>query len=52
MSRIPVWLIGAVISLSITVPRAQARHEWPTYPIKAAPVELRPSIRYGDLIIL
>jgi hypothetical protein len=33
-------------------PRAQGTREWPTYPIKAAPNELRPSIQYGDSIIL
>lgn len=52
MSRILLCLIGAFLSLSIAAPRAQARREWPTFPIKSAPAELRPSIQYGDLIIL
>jgi hypothetical protein len=52
MSRIVLCLIGALLSLSSAAPGAQGRIEWPTFPIKSAPAELRPSIQYGDLIIL
>src|SRR5687768_10256269 len=52
MLRILLCLIGAFLSLSTAAPRAQAPHEWPTFSIRSAPAELRPSIQYGDLIIL
>ena len=52
MPRILLCLIGAFLSLSTAAPAAQARHEWPTFSIRSAPAELRPSIQYGDLILL
>jgi hypothetical protein len=52
MSRIFVCLLGALMSLSVVVPQAQAPREWPTYSIKEAPAELRPAIHHGDVIIL
>jgi hypothetical protein len=45
-------LAGALTLFAVVAPRAQGTREWPTYPIKAAPNELRPSIQYGDSIIL
>jgi hypothetical protein len=53
MSRISVGLLGALLSLlSIGAQQAQAPRQWPTYPIKEAPAELRPAIQHGDLIII
>ena len=52
MTRISVCLLGALMCLWVASPRAQAAHEWPTYPIKEAPAALRPAIEHGDLIIL
>lgn len=52
MSRISVCLLGALLSLSVAAPQAQAPREWPTYPIEEAPAELRPAIQHGDLLIL
>jgi hypothetical protein len=52
MARFLMYLVGAMMALSVVAPRAQAAREWPTYPINEAPTELRPSIQYGDLIIL
>jgi hypothetical protein len=52
VTRILMCLVGATMSLSVVAPRAQAAREWPTYSIKAAPTALRPSIQYGDLVIL
>jgi hypothetical protein len=51
MSRILVCVVGAALSLSMASPRAQTPHEWPTYPIKEAPAELRPAVQRGDLVI-
>lgn len=52
MSRMLVCLAGAALSLSIASPRAQAPREWPTYPIKEVPAELRPAAQRGDLIVV
>ena len=52
MSRIQVCLAGAALSLSIASLQAQTPREWPTYPIKEAPAELRPAIQRGDLVIV
>jgi len=52
MSRTCFCLLGALMSLSVATPQAQAPREWPTYPIKEAPAELRPAIQHGDLIII
>jgi hypothetical protein len=52
MARILMCLAGALALFAVVAPRAQGTREWPTYPIKAAPNELRPSIQYGDSIIL
>lgn len=51
MSRISVCLLGALMALSLAA-QAQAPQEWPTYPIREAPAELRPAIQHGDLLIL
>ena len=48
MTRLVVFLTGAVLSLSIAAPRGQAVREWPTYPIKQAPAALQPAIQHGD----
>jgi hypothetical protein len=52
MARTLMCLVGAMMSLSVVAPRAQAGREWPTYRIDAAPIALRASIQYGDLVIL
>jgi hypothetical protein len=33
-------------------PRAQTPREWPTYPIKEAPADLRPAVQRGELVIV
>ena len=43
-------LLGALMSLSVAAPQAQAPREWPTYPVKEAPAELRrrfSTVRYS-----
>ena len=52
MSRTCICLLGALMALSVAGPQAQAPREWPTYPIKEAPAELRPAIQHGDLILI
>ena len=52
LSRTCFCLLGALMSLSAAAPQAQAPREWPTYPVKEAPAELRPAIQHGDLILI
>lgn len=52
MSRMMAWLLGVMVCLSAAAIRAQAPHEWPTYPIKEAPAALRPATQHGDMIII
>jgi hypothetical protein len=52
MPRIVMCLAGAALSLSMGHLQAQVPREWPTYPIKEAPAELRPAVQHGELIIV
>lgn len=52
MSPMIAWLLGVMVCLSAAAIRAQAPHEWPTYPIKEAPAALRPATQHGDMIII
>jgi hypothetical protein len=52
MANILMSLAGALTLFAVVARGAQGTREWPTYAIKAAPSELRPSIQYGDTIIL
>jgi hypothetical protein len=51
-SRTVACLLGAVLSCSVVSVQAQSPREWPTYPIKETPAELRPAVQRGDLILL
>ena len=51
-SRTAACLLGAMLSYPIVGVRAQSAREWPTYPIKEAPAELRPAVQHGELILL
>ncbi len=52
MSRMTACLLGVMVCLSAAAIRAQAPHEWPTYPIKEAPAALRSATQHGDMIII
>jgi hypothetical protein len=52
VSRRMTFCLAAILTVSGVVIHAQAPREWPTYPIKTAPAELRPAIQHGELIIL
>jgi hypothetical protein len=51
-SRTAACLLGAVLSCSVVSVQAQSPREWPTYPIKDTPAELRPAVQRGELILL
>ncbi len=52
MTRLIACATGALLSLSVALPRGQGVREWPTYPIKQAPVELQPAIQRAALVIV
>lgn len=43
MSRTVMYVLAAILSASSAAIHAQVPREWPTYPITAAPAELRPA---------
>lgn len=51
MARRGAYVAAILLSLSIVVIDGQQAQEWPTYPIKDAPPQLRPAIQHADLII-
>jgi hypothetical protein len=51
MTRRGQCMTALLLSLSVTMIEGQQPQQWPTYPIKDAPTELRPTIQQADLIV-
>ena len=52
MSRVVPCMAGGLLVLCLAVGRGQTVRQWPTYPIKQTPEELKPAMRRGQLVIL
>jgi hypothetical protein len=52
MARLVACVCAAVLSGLLAGIHAQSVREWPTYPIKQAPAELRPAIQRADLVVV
>ena len=52
MARLVACVCATVLSLLLVGIRAQSVREWPTYPIKEAPAELRPAIQRAELVVI
>jgi len=52
MARRGAYLAAILLSLSVAVLEGQQPQQWPTYPIKEAPPQLRPAIQRAELIIV
>jgi uncharacterized protein DUF3365 len=52
MARPVALICVAVLSFLLAGVRAQSVREWPTYPVKQAPAELRPAIQRADLVVV
>jgi hypothetical protein len=51
MTRRGQYVTALFLFLSATMIEGQQPQQWPTYPIKDAPTELRPTIQHADLIV-
>jgi len=52
MTRLIAFVVGALLSIYLVIAHAQTAREWPTYPIKQAPAELRAAIQRADLVVV
>ena len=52
MARLVTCACAAVFSLLLAGIHAQSVKEWPTYPVKQAPADLRPAIQRAELVIV